>query len=471
MKKIVFGLLTLTILSFVTFSQEKTYFLSKGIAVGCPGADPMTDMSKKAVVNFKGETGVLTLKSIYCSQSIEFSNISNILNETNTIFTERNSGLGMIFTENTEIIIYINKLDGVQILATGNENKKLAKKLTESSAKEIVNNKFDKIKGGLEEFEKKKKEEELAKNKKEEEERMRKDAENKAAEMGDFYAKNKGKILFTEKKLNQDHSRDDKDGDFITEFELGASSIYARAFYNEPRLNKMLNIKFSIGDVSVSSEQLRDEHGRNKNSRYMGGVASASYWSSEFIGHFPMVSATGGYYGAMNSMAEDAFRILLSNVAASLTRGSTHTVKVEVAYAKDIFDHSEPAFMSGEIKMKITEKSENLLSLLCRCTQPAKKDAAVEKEVKELFLSDPNITAVHSVSLLQNDYKIVYQAGNPVSRNIEVQVIFTNTYGWNVVWKGTVTFNYEGTKYSEKANWGKNTLYIPVSPTCVKGIK
>jgi hypothetical protein len=121
--------------------------------------------------------------------------------------------------------------------------------------------------------------------------------------------------------------------------------------------------------------------------------------------------------------------------------------------------------------MKVTEKSENLLSLLCRCTAPAKTDAAVEAEVKKLFLTDPAITAVHKVSILQNDYKIIYEYGNPVRRTLEVQVIFTNTFGWNVVWKGTVSFNYEGTKYSEKANWHKNTLFIPVPNTCVKGAK
>jgi hypothetical protein len=184
-----------------------------------------------------------------------------------------------------------------------------------------------------------------------------------------------------------------------------------------------------------------------------------------------MISAAGGYYGALHSMTEDAFRVLLNRVGPSLSKGSTHIVKVELTYANDIFDYKGETVLSGEIKMKVTEKSEVLLGLLCRCSAPAKKDAAVEKEVKDLFLTDSKISKVHSVSILQNDYKIIREFGNPVKRTLEVQVIFTNTDGWNVVWKGLVSFNYEGSDYSKKANWHKNTLYIPVPPTCIRGIK
>jgi hypothetical protein len=465
--------LVLVIALFTTLhmlAQQKEYFLSKAVPVGCAGANPVADVSKKATVNYKGETGVLTLKSLFCAKDFELANYSEIISKKDELFFEKYSGLGFIQTENKDLIIFVRQGEKYDILSTGNEDKKLAGSISTNDAVAIVTKVMNSLQEGLEGYDKKQKEKEAAKKQQEQEEEMRANASKMASSMGDIYNKNKGKIVFTEKKLSQDHSRDDKETDFITEFELG-SSIYARAFFNEPRLNKMLNVKFSIGNVSVSSEQLRDEYGREKTSRYSGGVASASYYSSELMGHFPLISASGGYYGAMHSMTEDAFRILLSKVGPSLTRGSSHIVKVEIAYANDMFDHSGATILSGEIKMKVTEKSENLLSLLCRCSSPAKTDAAVEAEVKKLFQTDPLVTAVHKVSILQNDYKIITEYGNPVRRTLEVQVIFSNAYGWNVVWKGTVSFNYEGTKYSEKANWHKNTLYIPVAPTCVIGAK
>jgi hypothetical protein len=336
-KRILLGLVFISTLQIS--AQQKDYVLSKAVPVGCPGANPVTDITKKATVNYKGETSVLTFKNLMCSKDFEMANYSEVINKKDELYFEKYSGLGIIQTENNDLIIFIKQGDKVDILSTGNENKKLAGNVSTSDAVNRVNTTFKQLEEGLEAFENKKKAEEESKKQKEREEELKANAAQMAASLGDSYQKNKGKILFTEKKLNQDHSRDDKDSDFITEFELGSGSVYARAFLNEPRLNKMINIKFSIGDVSVSSEQLRDEHGREKNSRYTGGVASASYYASEFIGHFPMVSAAGGYYGAMHSMTEDAFRILLTKVGPSLTRGSSHTIKVEMTYANDLFDY------------------------------------------------------------------------------------------------------------------------------------
>jgi len=233
--------------------------------------------------------------------------------------------------------------------------------------------------------------------------------------------------------------------------------------------NGSINVKYSIGNVSVSSEELRALRGNEKGERYSGGVASASYFATGLAGFFPMVSAEGKYYDALYSMAEDAFRVLLSRVESKLVKGSTHTVKVEFSFSKDIKDFSQPAFMTGEIKIKVTEKSENLLSRLCMCSAKAQDNSTIESQVKSLFESDKTVQKVHRVYITDRDYNIETSYGIPTKRTIGVSVLFTSYDGWAMVWNGTVGFNYDGSKYSDIAFYNKRKFAAPISPTCLRG--
>jgi hypothetical protein len=364
----------------------------------------------------------------------------------------------------------IRNSSNFEALSGGNTDKKAAKGTSAKSEQSNLQPLLNQIEGALADM--KKAEEE--KKKREEEEAQAKakkaDLEKRMAEKGEFYNKNVGKVFFTTSYRRMEDLPNDNAASFVTEFELGASPLYCVTYFKPDMIQQhSLNIKYSIGDVSVSSEQLRALRGVDRGDRYSGGVASASYFANDFSGFFPMVSADGKYYGPAYSMAEDAFRILLTKVGSKLTVGSTHTVKVELSYSKDLRDVSGATFISGEIKMKVTAKSEDLLSRLCMCKKKAKDDPTIEKQVKELFEADPTVQKVHRVYVIDRDYNIETSYGVPTKRTIRVSVLVTAYDGWTMVWTGSVAYKYDGSKYSDVAVFNKSEYYAPISPTCLRG--
>jgi|GEM_PF-4836100 len=448
---------------------QESYYLSSTITVGCSGANALMDMTKKAEIAIMDNEAIMEISSTACKKSYKMASLPDFKEDgVEKAFFSSKEKRGLLKLSNGELLLFNKDGSFYKVMLGAHTDKKVAKDMDVNAAN-------DKYKTALNSIEAKAKEAEEKGKAAEKQTKADQAAANAVASLGDFYQKHKGQILFTTKhtrgQLNKADATKDQESDFVTEFELGDNSMYARAFFTAENSGaKSINIKYSIGDVSVSSEQLRAEHGVERGDRYSGGVAGANYFSNTFIGHFPMVSANEQYYGPTYSMAEDAFRVLLSKVKDKLTPGSTHTVKVEIAYMNDLRDVNQPTFISGTVKMKITAKSNSILSLLCRCQTAGKTDATTEKQIETLLLSDPNISKVHKVWILSRDYKIETSFGVPVNRNMEGQAFVTTKDGVIMVWKGTVKWAYDGSSYSTIAQWHKGRLFMPVSPTCLKGI-
>lgn len=472
MRKLVLAA-TLAGAMFCAQAQEE-YYLSQSMTVGCYGANALTDMAKKAQVDIKEDKATFSIKSMACKKDFDMSAVTQLKGEgIRQSFYDQKSKVGMLVTADAYLVIFKKDGSSYKVLNTAHQDKKAAKELSQKDA----DSKYGSTLKGLDDAlaSEKKAAEEKAKKEAEERESAQQKAnlEKMMSQMGDMYNNNKGKLMFTEKDIKKNDAKSDQPSDFITEFELGNSSMYVRAYYdpeNSP-MNKSIDIRYSIGNVSVSSEQLRNEMGKERNDRYSGGVATAAYFSTNMLAAFPMVSADKKYYGPTYSMAEDAFRVLLSRVKDKLVKGSTHTVKVELILNENDYNPNATPFMSGEVKMKITNKSENLLSLLCRCDAVAKKDAVIEKQIKDLLLSDPTINQVHTVQLLGRDYKIETSYGKPTARTMEAQALVTFKTGIIMTWKGSVQFPYDGSNYSNVATWHKTRVFLPVGPTCLRGIK
>jgi len=471
MKKFVLSLLILAC-NITVFAQTE-YYLSKAITVGCYGANPLTDLSKKAWIGTKEDKATLQLKSLMCTKDFEMNKISEFSGDgIKDLFYDASDKVGVLLDNDGIFFIFKKNGSVYEIFTAAGADKKAAKEIDFSSKKAKYQPALSSIDDALKA--QKEREKEIAEQKEKEEELKRKAEELKKQQeaMGPMYNAHVGKILFVEKYMSTKNVADDKQEDFVTEFELGNDALYARA-YLTPEFKGtpgILDIRFTIGDVSVTSEQLRHEYGQEGKSRY-ASVGTASYWEKGLVGNFPMVSAKKKYYGSTYSMAEDAFKILLARVQDKLTLGSTHKLKVELYHVDNLGDHDGEAEMTGEITMKITQKSQNILSLLCRCQDPVKQDSKIEKQIEDLLISDPGITKVHKVWLLSRDYTVKNSYGAPEYRSMNAQAIITTKEGWIVTWRGSVKYSYNGSGFSETALFHKNDLYMPVSPTCIRGAK
>jgi hypothetical protein len=471
MKKKLFLLLALQTLLFRPNAQEVEYFLSGVVTVGCNGGSPATDMTKKIRTVYT-ENGVnIFLKSINCEREYNLDEVKTIKGD-NKVYYSKKSEHVLIKEGADKIYLYKKSGTSFSAIAGAHIDKNSAKATSAKDQLSTFKPLLDQIDGALVEM--KKQEEERIKKEQEaaEAQKKKESLEKQMAERGEFYNQNVGKMFFTKNYRKTENTQDDNAASFITEYELGSGPLYVVTYFS-PEMgvnnNGSINVKYSIGNVSVSSEELRALRGNEKGERYSGGVASASYFATGLAGFFPMVSAEGKYYDAAYSMAEDAFKVLLSRVESKLVKGSTHTVKVEFSFSKDIKDFSQPAFMTGEIKMKVTEKSENLLSRLCMCSAKAQDNPTIEAQVKSLFESDKTVQKVHRVYITDRDYNIETSYGIPTKRTIGVSVLFTSYDGWAFVWNGTVGFNYDGSKYSDIAFYNKRKFAAPISPTCLRG--
>jgi hypothetical protein len=78
MRKKLFSILFVQFFLFSLSAQEVEYNLSNAMTVGCSGASPVTDITKKAVVNYSDGKAVMTVKSMACSKEFVFTQITSI---------------------------------------------------------------------------------------------------------------------------------------------------------------------------------------------------------------------------------------------------------------------------------------------------------------------------------------------------------------------------------------------------------
>ncbi len=463
------NLFLLLLLSLPLAAQE--YYFAKGMTVGCYNANPLMDISKKGTLAISDEQVILQIKSISCAKDFTMAKLPSLTaNGAKGFFLDQKEGVGVVLTEDSKVVLFQKSGSLYEVINAMVGDKKEAKGLSfkDEGAK------FQEQINGIEAAIVKAKDAEKAEVAKAKEEatnsKAKQAAEARITEVGEMYKDNVGKVIFIEKYVRKGSTSEDVPSEFVKSFILGEKPLYGRAFYATEDANKGYEVKFTIGNVSVTSEQLRKEKG-GPNERYGGGIASAGYWSADILGAFPVVSYDGrlGYeqLGSNYMLGEDAFRILLNKVKSKLIMGSTHTLKMEVLTNPDD-SGNQKVIASGNIQMKITAKSQDLLSTICRCQKEGQQNATIEAQAKSLFSTDNNIAKIHDIRLIGRDYETQYSFGKPVSRTMLTECIYTTTDGIPMLWRGTIKFAYTGNGYSTTATWNKAFLSIPLSPTCIK---
>jgi hypothetical protein len=474
MKKFVFAFLLGS--SFSLSAQSTEFYLNKTITVGCYNANPLTDMSKKVVVDIKDNTATFSISSISCKKEFNGTFVGDFGQANTKAYYDQKEERGIIVENNEKAALFAKKDGKYAVIVVGHTDKKLAKSLSidteDSKYKDAMNNIENTLKAAKENAKKEAEKAEAAEKEAEKAEAMNK----RVAEMGDMYKKNIGKVLFTASDYKKCETSNDIASEFVTEFYLGKDKYFnARAYFEAGASKGNFDVRYTIGDVSLSVEQVRIEMGKERGSRYAGGVAGAGYHGCELAAFIAFYGSPHyrSYPGPSYGMTEDAFKIFLSRVgAAKLTPGSVHTLKVEIleiAEGSSLFTVGTKLIASGEVKMKVGVESTNDFTELCSCKGKSQKvDADIEKEAKALLMSFNDVKSVHSVTIVDRDYTVkTTNSGAILNREIYTDIYYITNDGTHWIWSGNLTFQYEGSGFSKTAKLG--TGYVrPVSPTCLR---
>lgn len=300
------------------------------------------------------------------------------------------------------------------------------------------------------------------------------ESEESTITLNEWHKQNVGKVVFYDKPIvYESSSEDDSESNVITSRTVAGDGPFSFRAYLGKSYTKFdgtdgFDIKYTMGGVSITTDQLREEL-----PQYYARMASGySYYDQEnaTVG-VPLVSGSGKYYN-MYTLQEDAYRILLSKIKDKLTTGASLPLKVEIIGLKDDKPNGK-VLASGEITMKVTAESNNLQSLNCRCGRPGMKDANIIKEVKEAFMYQFNdVKKIYHVILLDREFTENYDNSYPVknvtSKGMWANIVYQRTDGVYMMVKRYIFFKKIGNGFSKKATIGKQDFYLPVSPTCAK---
>lgn len=274
---------------------------------------------------------------------------------------------------------------------------------------------------------------------------------------------NMGKVVFYNKVLDK-KSGSDSDAGKITERILAsdATPFYFRAYFKDSYSKACegcdgMDIKYTIGGVSLTTNEVR-----TMLPAYYARMASAmSFYDYDNRALGIPLDCGPGKYVANYTLQEDTYRILLSKVKDQLKPGANLKMKVEVLAMKG--DAVGATLAVGEIDLKVTEASNNLQSLNCRCGKAGMKDEKIEKAVAEAFEFQFNdVTKVHKVVLNGRDLEV-----NGDTKGMYANIIYERNDGVFLQIKRWIFFKKNGDGYSDKATIGKHVYFIPVSPTCI----
>lgn len=131
MKKVILTVLGLVCLSLAN-AQEFT--LSKGLTVGCNGANPLTDITKKITVSIDGNEGKMELKSLNCSKSVTGSSMGVVNTSTNAVaYYNSKEEKGFIIENGNKLIVFSGNAGKYEVLSVGHTDKKEAKTVNEAT--------------------------------------------------------------------------------------------------------------------------------------------------------------------------------------------------------------------------------------------------------------------------------------------------------------------------------------------------
>ena len=142
MKKIIFTAAIALAITLTTHAQQFT--LSKGVVVGCSGANSLTDLSKNVTVTVEDGKGTMVLKSMNCSKSIEAMSMGVINSSTNgTGYYNTKDGKGFIIENGNKLIVFSGKDGKYEVTGVGHIDKKQAKTLDLTAEQNNYASSFD----------------------------------------------------------------------------------------------------------------------------------------------------------------------------------------------------------------------------------------------------------------------------------------------------------------------------------------
>ncbi|MCH2223723.1 MAG: hypothetical protein MK066_03060 [Crocinitomicaceae bacterium] len=294
-------------------------------------------------------------------------------------------------------------------------------------------------------------------------------------ELNEWHNSHAGEIVFYEKSIqyNSSSSRDSESSS-ITERAIGTTKPFGfRAYLGKPFDSgctdcSNLEIKYTIGDVSITTQDLREEL-----AQYYARMASAkSFYDSQNYSVGISMNAAPGKYFDNYTLQEDAYRILLSRVKDKLTPGASVTMKVEIFGVNGDGVIKTEALASGEISLKVTESAYNLQNLNCRCGKAGMTDEKLIKDVKEAFEFQFNdVAKVYQVVLNDRDWTMNYDNSYPtkqiISKGMNANIVYERNDGVFMQVKRYVYFEKTPDGFSDKIKIGKHVYFLPVSPTCI----
>jgi len=126
------GLTLSLISSSVAYSQTSTsYFLSKTVAVGCYGANPLMDLTKKTTLEINNGTGNLKLKSVTCEQVYPLISLAKLKpSNAKDLYFNVEKNLAVVISPENVITLFNGDGNGkFTPLAAGHVDKKSAKSI------------------------------------------------------------------------------------------------------------------------------------------------------------------------------------------------------------------------------------------------------------------------------------------------------------------------------------------------------
>ncbi|UKN01163.1 hypothetical protein K6119_15645 [Paracrocinitomix mangrovi] len=124
-------------------SNAQTYYLSKGITVGCYNANPLTDLTKKIELVKDDKSVIFKYGSINCTKEYKALEIS--LDNGNVAYLDKKEKKGLIVMSDNRVALVAEKDSKYQVLVGGHLDKKEAKGVSTETLSGELQSSMDKF--------------------------------------------------------------------------------------------------------------------------------------------------------------------------------------------------------------------------------------------------------------------------------------------------------------------------------------
>lgn len=147
MKKNLLLLVIIPFLALESVAQKTVFYLGEKMAVGCYGANQMTDFTKKVTVTFDSEKTNLFFSSVNCKKDEECTSYGVVNTTTGgVLYLNRDNDLGFISEKNEKIILIRKKAEQFEIIGVAHSDKSKIEGLSIANESEVYKNELSNFK-------------------------------------------------------------------------------------------------------------------------------------------------------------------------------------------------------------------------------------------------------------------------------------------------------------------------------------